>query len=213
MRAAGATDYKAYAHDILQLIPDRPVSFEVFADDYPTMQAQAYEIATWGPNVYVKIPVMNTKKEFAGPLITRLSNEGIKLNITAIMSADQVKQVAAVLTGDSPSLVSVFGGRVADTGRDPIPLMQDSLKALAGRPKAELLWASSREILNVFQADAIGCPVITVAPDHLKKLAGIGRDLDALSHDAVTAFHKDAVAAKFDIPLESGHEPRRAARG
>jgi transaldolase len=213
MRAAGATDYKAYALDILRLIPDRPVSFEVFADELDEMERQAQQIARWGDNVYVKIPVMNTQRAFTGPVIARLSRSGIKLNITAIMTADQVGRVAAALAGDCPAFVSVFAGRVADTGRDPLPLMQDSLRRLNERPRAELLWASSREVFNVFQADAIGCPIITVAPDHLRKLAGIGRDLDALSHDAVVAFHKDAVAAGFDLPQEGPGERRRAAGG
>jgi transaldolase len=208
MRAAGATDYKAYAHDLLALMPDRPISFEVFADDFPTMERQAYEIATWGENVYVKIPVINSRREFAGPLISLLSRSGIKLNITAIMHQGQVARVAEALAGDAPALVSVFAGRVADTGRDPIPLMTESLRLLRNRPNAELLWASSRELFNIFQADALGVPVITAAPDHIKKLAGVGRDLDALSHDAVAAFLKDTVAAGF--ALDCGDRQRKA---
>lgn len=204
MRSAGVADYKAYSLDILKVVPDRPVSFEVFADDLPTMEDQALEIATWGPNVYVKIPVSNTQGEFTGPLIASLSRRGIKLNITAIMTARQVALVAEALADNSPALVSVFAGRVADTGRDPAPIIVESLEHLRGRPKAELLWASSREIFNIFQADAIGCPVITVANDQLKKLSGIGRDLDALSLDAVVAFHRDANAAGFSIPDSSG---------
>jgi transaldolase len=200
MRAAGVTDYKAYALEILGVVPDRPVSFEVFADDLPGMEAQAREIASWGSNVYVKIPVSNTKGEFTGPVVNALSREGIKLNITAIMTAQQVAAVAVALAA-APSLVSVFAGRVADTGRDPVPIMVESLQLLRNRPEAELLWASSREILNIFQADAIGCPVITVANEQLKKLSGIGRDLDALSLDAVRAFHRDAEAAGFSIPV------------
>lgn len=206
MRAAGATDYKAYALELLALIPDRPISFEVFADDFPIMEEQAYEIASWGENVYVKIPVINTKREFSGRLISTLSRSGIKLNITAIMKPTQVARVAEALSEDTPALVSVFAGRVADTGRDPIPLMIESARLLQCRPNAELLWASSREILNVFQAEAVGCPVITVAPDHLKKLPLIGRDLDALTHDAVAAFLKDTLAAGFN--LSCGHPQR-----
>ena len=208
MRAAGATDYKAYAHELLALIPDRPISFEVFADDFPTMEEQAHEITSWGENVYVKIPVINTRREFSGRLISTLSRSGIKLNITAIMTPAQVGRVAEALAEDTRSLVSVFAGRVADTGRDPIPLMTESLRLLSGRPKAELLWASSREILNVFQAEAVGCPVITVAPDHLKKLPSIGRDLDLLTQDAVVAFLKDTTAAGFSLDCR---QERRSA--
>lgn len=207
MRQAGVTDYKAFAQEVLKEITDRPISFEVFADDFPTMEAQAREIATWGANVYVKIPVSNTKGEFAGPLLTALSRSGIKLNVTAIMTLDQVSQVGAALSPDVPAVVSVFAGRIADTGRDPVPHMSEALHLLKNRPKAELLWASPREPLNIFQADQIGCHIITVTNDHLKKLSLVARDLDAYSRETVAMFHTDAVAAGFDIPLA----PRRAA--
>jgi transaldolase len=203
MRQAGVTDYKQFALEVLKLIPDRPVSFEVFADDFPTMEAQGREIASWGDNVYVKVPVTNTKGEFAGPLMTRLSGSGIKLNVTAIMSNDQVKRVAAALAKDTPAIVSVFAGRVADTGRDPVPLMSEAVSLLKDRPKAELLWASPRELLNIFQADEIGCHIITVTGDVIRKLALVGKDLDRYSLETVAMFYKDAVTAAFTIPIGS----------
>lgn len=203
MRQAGVSDYKAFALDVLKLIPDRPVSFEVFADDFPTMEAQGREIASWGENVYVKVPVTNTKGEFAGPLMTRLSGAGIKLNVTAIMTNEQVKRVAVSLAKDIPAIVSVFAGRIADTGRDPVPLMREAVALLKDRPKAELLWASPRELLNIFQADEIGCHIITVTGDVIRKLALVGKDLDRYSLETVAMFHKDALTAAFTIPVGS----------
>ena len=203
MRQAGVTDYKAFALDVLKLIPDRPVSFEVFADDFPTMEAQGREIASWGDNVYVKVPVTNTKGEFAGPLMTRLSSAGIKLNVTAIMTNAQVKDVAAALAKDVPAIVSVFAGRIADTGRDPVPLMREAVSLLKDRPKAELLWASPRELLNIFQADEIGCHIITVTGDVIRKLALVGKDLDGYSLETVAMFYRDAQTAAFTIPIGS----------
>jgi transaldolase len=203
MRQAGVSDYKAFALDVLKLIPDRPVSFEVFADDFATMEAQGREIASWGDNVYVKVPVTNTKGEFAGPLITRLSGSGIKLNVTAIMTNAQVKDVAAALAKDVPAIVSVFAGRIADTGRDPVPLMREAVSLLKERPKAELLWASPRELLNIFQADEIGCHIITVTGDVIRKLALVGKDLDGYSLETVAMFYKDAQTAAFTIPIGS----------
>jgi transaldolase len=203
MRQAGVSDYKEFALEVLTLIPDRPVSFEVFADDFPTMEAQGREIASWGDNVYVKVPVANTKGEFAGPLMTRLSAAGIKLNVTAIMTNDQVKRVAASLAKDTPAIVSVFAGRIADTGRDPVPLMREAVSLLKDRPKAELLWASPRELLNIFQADEIGCHIITVTGDVIRKLALVGKDLDRYSLETVAMFHKDALTAAFTIPIGS----------
>jgi transaldolase len=207
MRAAGVGDYKAFAQEVLEAIPDRPISFEVFADDFPTMEQQAREIASWGKNIYVKIPVTNTAGEFAGPLIATLSRAGIKLNVTAVMTLEQVASIGDALAETVPAVVSVFAGRIADTGRDPVPLMNEALSILRSRPRAELLWASPRELLNIFQADEIGCHIITVTSDHLKKLALVGKDLDEYSRDTVAMFYKDAVSAKYAIPLA----PRRAA--
>jgi transaldolase len=207
MRQAGVTDYKAFARDVLAAIPDRPVSFEVFADDFPTMEAQGREIASWGENVYVKVPVTNTKGEFAGPLLATLSRAGVKLNVTALMTLDQVRKVGEALAVETPAVVSVFAGRIADTGRDPVPLMRDCIAALRNRPKAELLWASPRELLNIFQADEIGCHVITVPTDVIKKLALVGKDLEVYSLEAVETFHRDATSAGFDIPVA----PKQAA--
>jgi transaldolase len=203
MRQAGVSDYKAFALEVLKLIPDRPVSFEVFADDFPTMEAQGREIASWGDNVYVKVPVTNTKGEFAGPLMTRLSSSGIKLNVTAIMTNEQVKAVAAALAKDVPAIVSVFAGRIADTGRDPVPLMSEAVALLKDRPQAELLWASPRELLNIFQADDIGCHIITVTGDVIRKLALVGKDLDGYSLETVAMFYRDAQTAAFTIPIGS----------
>lgn len=207
MRNAGVADYKAFALEVLKLVPDRDVSFEVFADDLPTMEAQAREIASWGQNVYVKIPVTNTKGEFTGPLLASLSRAGVKLNVTAVFTLEQVGKVAEALAEQTPAVVSVFAGRIADTGRDPIPVMTESLKLLRNRPKAELLWASPREVLNIFQADEIGCHIITITPDMLKKLSLTGKDLDEYSRETVVTFYKDAVSAAYTIPLQA----RRAA--
>jgi transaldolase len=203
MRQAGITDYKQFALEVLKLIPDRPVSFEVFADDFPTMEAQGREIASWGSNVYVKVPVTNTKGEFAGPLMTRLAGARIKLNVTAIMTNEQVERVGAALAKDVPAIVSVFAGRIADTGRDPVPLMGEAVSLLKDRPQAELLWASPRELLNIFQADEIGCHIITVTGDVIRKLALVGKDLDRYSLETVAMFHKDALSAAFTIPVGS----------
>ena len=199
MRAAGISDYKAFALEVLQAVPDLPVSFEVFADDFPTMEAQALEIASWGRHVYVKIPVTNTKGEWAGPLMTSLSGSGIKLNVTAVMTLDQVTRIGEALAPSVPAIVSVFAGRIADTGVDPVPHMKQAVDILAGRSRAELLWASPRELLNIFQADAIGCHIITVTPDVLKKLSLVGKDLDRYSRETVEMFYRDATAAGYSI--------------
>ena len=199
MRKAGVVDYKAFAADVLKLIPDRPVSFEVFADDFGQMETQALEIASWGRNVNVKIPVTNTKKEFAGPLIERLSKAGVTLNVTAVMTLDQVERITARLDAKTPAIVSVFAGRIADTGVDPVPIMKRSVEILKSKPKAELIWASPRELLNVFQADEVGCHIITATNDILKKLSLVGKDLDQYSLETVEMFYKDAKAAGFTI--------------
>lgn len=199
MRKAGITDYEAFGRKVLAAVPDRPVSLEVFADDMCCMETQGRKIATWGPNVNVKIPVTNTKREFTGPLIQRLSSDGIQLNITALMTLEQIQMVADCLHPDTPAIISVFAGRVADTGVDPVPLMAEGLKLLSHRPKAELLWASPRELLNVFQADEVGCHIITATPDILAKLKLVGKDLDEYSLDTVKMFYNDAAAAGFSI--------------
>jgi transaldolase len=199
MRKAGISDYKAFALDVLKVVPDRPVSFEVFADDFPTMERQAMEIASWGPKVNVKIPVTNTKGEFCGPLVKRLSEAGVQVNVTAVMTLDQVQRITDQLAPQTPAIVSVFAGRIADTGRDPVPVMAESVRILKARPKAELIWASPRELLNIFQADQVGCHIITATNDILKKLSLVGKDLDAYSLETVEMFCKDAQAAGFSI--------------
>lgn len=199
MRKAGITDYKSFAKDILSVISDRPISFEVFSDDFADMERQALEIASWGENVYVKIPVTNTKRETCYALVKKLAGRKVKLNVTAIMTLEQVRDVVASLDPDVPSYVSVFAGRIADTGRDPVPLMATAMEILKVAPAAELIWASPRELLNIFQADAIGCQVITVTSDILKKLSLVGYDLDEYSLDTVKMFYNDAAIAGFDI--------------
>jgi transaldolase len=199
MRKAGLMDYRAFAKDILKVILDKPISFEVFSDDFADMERQAMEIAGWGNNVYVKIPVTNTKREPSYDLVRKLSKRKVKINVTAIMTLAQVKDVAAALHSATPSYVSVFAGRIADTGRDPVPHMAKAVKLLKVNPNAELIWASPRELLNIFQADAIGCHVITVTNDILKKLSLVGFDLDEYSLDTVKMFYTDAVAAGFKL--------------
>jgi len=201
MKKAGVSDYKAFALQALQIVPDRPVSFEVFADDFPTMEKQAFEIASWGKNVNVKIPVMNTKGEFAGPLIKTLSHSGVKVNVTALMTIDQVRAVEENLSGDTESIVSVFAGRIADTGVDPLPVMEEAVRILKRKPKAELIWASPRELLNIFQADSVGCHIITATNDILNKMSLVGKDLHRFSIETVEMFYKDATAAGFKIQV------------
>jgi transaldolase len=199
MRKAGISDYEAFARKLLKNVTDKPISFEVFADDFPSMIAQGRMIASWGKNVNVKVPVTNTKGEFAGSVIKTLSSEGVELNVTAIMTVEQVRAVAEALDPKTPAIVSVFAGRVADTGRDPIPHMRACKQALASRPKAELLWASPRELLNIFQADEIGCEIITVTNDVIEKLKLVDKDLVEYSRETVQMFYRDAVAAAFSI--------------
>jgi transaldolase len=197
MRKAGIKDYRAFALDILKAIPDRPISFEVFSDEFPEMERQAREIAGWGRNVYVKIPITNTRREPSCDLIRRLTRAGVKLNITAMLPLDQVRDVAQCLTGGAPAYVSVFAGRIADTGRDPVPIMAAAVELLRDLPNAELIWASPRELLNIFQADVIGCHIITVTNDILKKMALVGKDLREYSLDTVQLFYSDAQKAEF----------------
>ena len=199
IRKAGITDYAAFARDVLRAIPDRPISFEVFSDEFPEMERQAREIASWGSNVYVKIPVSNTRRQPAYDLVRRLSHDGLRINVTAVMTLDQVTQVTDALAGGAPSCISVFAGRIADTGRDPVPLMAEALRIMARAPQAELIWASPRELLNIFHADGIGCHIITVTHDILKKLTIVGKPLDEYSLETVKMFHDDAIAAKFSV--------------
>jgi transaldolase len=199
MNKAGIRDYKSFALDILSEIKNKPISFEVFSDDFTDMERQAREIASWGDNVYVKIPVTNTKKETCYPLVEKLASQKVKLNVTALMTLPQVRDVVAALSPDVPSYVSVFAGRIADTGRDPMPLMSAAVELLKVSPAAELIWASPRELLNIFQADAIGCHVITVTNDILKKLSQVGYDLDEFSLDTVKMFYSDARAAGYTL--------------
>jgi transaldolase len=199
MRKAGVHDYAAFARTVLAAIPDRPISFGVFADELEAMEDQAREIAAWGPNVCVKIPVMTTRRVFTGPVIERLSAAGVVVNATALLTLDQVRRVAECLAPGTPALVSVFAGRIADTGRDPVPVMAAALEILQARPKAELMWASPREVLNVYQADAIGCHIITATHDILRKLPLRGMDLDRYSAETVQMFHTDACAVGYAI--------------
>lgn len=201
MRKAGIKDYREFAQQVLQAIPDLPISFEVFADEFNAMERQALEIASWGGNVTVKIPVTNTKKEFAGPLIQRLSNSGVTLNVTALTTVEQVRAVTANLALDVPSIISIFAGRIADTGVDPLPIMKEALSIMQDKPKSELIWASPRELLNIFQADSIGCHIITATNDILKKLTLVGKDLDQYSLETVQMFYKDAKAAGYQIAV------------
>lgn len=201
MRKAGITDYERFALDILQHIPDRPISFEVFADDEPEMERQARKIARWARNVYVKIPVTNTRREPMYDLIRRLSADGIQINATALLALDQVRHVAKALQGGAPSYISVFAGRVADTGRDPVPLMKSALELMAPEPNCQLVWASPRELLNIFQADEIGCHIITVTSDVLKKVSLVGKDLHDFSLETVRMFHDDAAHSGFTLEL------------
>ena len=199
MRKVGISDYKAFAKDILGLICDKPISFEVFSDEFTEMERQAMEIASWGDNVYVKLPITNTRREPIYPLIQKLVTRKVKLNVTALMTLEQVKGTVGALDPTVPSYISVFAGRIADTGQDPLPLMVDSLNAMKTNPKAELIWASPRELLNIFQADEIGCHIITVTNDILKKLQLVGYDLGEYSLDTVKMFYKDGKAAGFEI--------------
>lgn len=199
MRKAGITDYEAFAKDIIKSIPDRSLSLEVFADDFAEMERQGRKIMTWGSNVYVKIPVTNTKREPAYDLIRRLSHEGVKLNVTAILTMDQVRHVVDALAGGAPSYVSVFAGRIADTGVDPVPMMAESVALLKPHPQMELIWASPRELLNVFQANQIGCHIITATSDILKKLSLVGKDLADYSLETVKMFYDDASASGFKL--------------
>lgn len=200
MRKSGVADYASFAREALASTGGMPISFEVFADEFDEMERQARLIATWGDAVNVKIPITNTRGESSIPLIQRLSAAGVKLNITAILTLDQVRAVVDALDPDTPAIVSVFAGRIADTGVDPVPLMREAAAICAAKPKAELLWASPRELLNIFQADEVGCHIITVTSDILKKYTTmVGKPLDELSLDTVKMFYNDAAAAGFNL--------------
>jgi transaldolase len=199
MRKAGVTDYKAFARDILQVIPDRPISFEVFSDEFAEMERQALEISRWGQNVHVKIPITNTRGESSFDLVQRLADHGVKVNVTAILAHDQVVHILPALENALSAHVSVFAGRIADTGRDPVPVMAAAVELLRPYPKVELIWASPRELLNIFQADAIGCHIITATHDILKKLELLGKDLLRYSLETVEMFHNDAKKVGYTL--------------
>jgi len=201
MRKAGITDYEAFSRDILKSIPDRPISFEVFADEFDEMRHQAQRIASWGSNVYVKIPITNTRGASSLDLVRRLAHEGVQLNVTALMTQEQVRGAADALRSGPSSYISVFAGRIADTGRDPVPVMAEAVAIVHEFSNIELIWASPREVLNVFQADRIGCHVITATPDILAKLSLAGKDLSEFSLETVKMFHEDAANAGFSLPV------------
>lgn len=213
MRKAGVNDYEAFARSLLLAVPDRPISLEVFADDEAEMELQALTIATWGANVNVKIPVTNRAGAFLGPLIQRLAEAGVALNVTAILTLDQVKRVTEALTPNAWAIVSVFAGRIADTGVDPVPIMGEAKRILQWRPRAQLLWASPRELLNVFQAEEAGCDIITVAPEILRKMDLVGKDLEAYSLETVEMFQRDACVAAYRIDTSRVAARMRVAPG
>jgi transaldolase len=199
MRKAGVEDYERFAREVLEIVHDRPISFEVFSDDFEEMERQALQISSWGENVYVKIPVTNTKGEPSGAVVRRLADGGVKVNVTALMTLAQVQGVVQWLADGPLSYVSVFAGRVADSGRDPVPLMAEALALVRQHPNVELIWASPRELLNIIQADAIGCHIITVTHDLLEKLPTLGKDLDEFSLDTVRMFYRDGQAAGYTL--------------
>ena len=211
MRAAGIADYRSFALDILATIQDRPISFEVFADDESEMEDQARHIAAWGKNVFVKVPVMSTNGAPTYDLVRHLSGDGIKLNVTALLTLEQVRRVCKALHSCAPAYVSVFAGRIADTGRDPVPLMREAV-SMVNEVNAQLIWASPRELLNVFQADEIGCHVITATTDILKKLALVGKDLHEFSRETVQMFHRDAEKAGYSLPTAKRKIPVGSGR-
>ena len=203
MRAAGVKDYEAFAREVLEIIPDRPISFEVFADECGEMERQAHRIASWGQNVYVKIPVTNTRRECSMELVRRLAHSGVKVNVTAVLTLDQVRDAAAALGGGAPGVVSVFAGRIADTGRDPMPMMAAAVELVSVYPNVELIWASPRELLNIFQANDVGCHIITVTDSILAKLPMVGKDLHDYSLETVAMFHTDAARSGYHLHAHS----------
>jgi transaldolase len=211
MRAAGVADYPTFARELLELVPDLPISFEVISDDLDEIERQARLIASWGENVFVKVPITTTRRETMAPVARRLAADGIKVNVTALMTVAQVEEAAGWLAEGPAGFVSVFAGRIADTGRDPVPIMTSALERMEPHPHLELIWASPRELLNVVQADAIGCHVITVTDGILGKLSGLGRDLDEFSLDTVKMFHRDAETAGYELETRDDARPRSAA--
>lgn len=199
MRKSGISDYEKFSRQVLEHISDRPISFEVFSDEFDEMERQARKIASWGKNVYVKIPVTNTRRESSVELVCRLAAEGAKLNVTALMTLEQVRIISKALGSNAPAYISVFAGRIADTGCDPIPLMKEAVEIMCPYQNQELIWASPRELLNIFHADTVGCHVITVTHDILKKLSLVGKDLDEFSLDTVKMFYGDAQKAGYHI--------------
>ena len=204
MRKAGVADYRAFAAEVLAAIVDRPISFEVFSDDFDEMEEQALTISGWGENVYVKIPVTNTRRQSSADLVQRLTRRGVKLNVTALLALDQVREMTAALEGGAPACISVFAGRYADTGRDPVPHMKAAVEIMERAPNAELIWASPRELLNILQADDVGCHIITVTNDILQKLHLVGRDVAQYSLDTVEMFRNDALSAGYRIATDTG---------
>jgi transaldolase len=199
MAQAGVSNYESFAKEVLTFLKDKPISFEVFSDDFDDMERQANKIAGWGDNIYVKIPITNTKGDSSAALVKRLSANGVKLNITALLTLEQVNTIHDVLSPDTPAIVSVFAGRVADTGCDPIPMMVSAREILADQPKTELLWASPREVLNIIQADQSGCDIITATSGILNKLSKLDYDLEKFSLDTVRMFYNDAQKAKYTL--------------
>ncbi|TSD04953.1 MAG: transaldolase [Parcubacteria group bacterium Greene0714_7] len=199
MHKAGVTDYTAFAKKILTAIPNKPISFEVFSDDFPEMERQARLIASWGENVYAKIPIMNTKGESSAPLVEKLSNDSIKLNVTMILTSEQVQIATEALSTSTPSIISVFAGRIADVGIDPIPVMRDSKAITSTKSSIELLWASTRELFNIYEAERIGAEIITVPPSILKKLGDIGKTPEVLTLEGVKVFYEDGKEAGFTL--------------
>jgi transaldolase len=206
MRAAGVADYEAFARDIVELVPELPISLEVFSDDFGEMEQQARTISQWGENVFVKVPVTNTRGESAAEVVRHLVAEGVRLNVTALTTVRQVEEIATALKGSTAAFVSVFAGRIADTGRDPSPIMAESVEVLRAHPQLQLIWASPREVLNILHADAVGCHVITVTQQLLAKLPWLGRDLEGVSLDTVRMFHDDARAANYSLPTLSARK-------
>lgn len=201
MRKAGITDYLGFAREILDVIHDRPLSLEVFSDDFAEMEQQAVRLSELGPTVYVKVPITNTRGESSLPLVKRLAARGVKTNVTAVMTREQIRDSAEALRGGPPCYLSVFAGRIADSGVDPVPLMRETVEQIADAPNIELIWASPRELLNVVQADQVGCHIITATNDILKKLPLLGKDLSTFSLETVQMFRNDAIGAGFTLPL------------